>query len=160
MRTFKFVANPEQNKILARIVGICAWIESDEGFFILLHESDRGYLGQTAQSHLGELHHLIQSLFDKWTEADFIIDLSKWRFPLDAYCQVHEVLRQIEVERNLPKDTLSSRIFIPSYDGSSDEEAVALEAWRATRIPVQVKIIAKSAPQVNPVSAAFERVGI
>lgn len=105
-----------RGKLIHDVERLCDWFESQEGLHVMLHAEDGGFLGQMAQSKLGELECSLAAVFDAGPDP-VVINLTDHQFALDAYCEVMDVVRQIEERRRLPEGALSSRIFI--LDGSN-----------------------------------------
>lgn len=138
MRTCNFVVgDAKHDGIVRKIIQICVWIESNEGWYFLLHKTDTDFTGQVAQSKLSELRRLLCELFDGWPSNDFLINLREWEYPLDAYIEMAEAVRSIEEQRGLSKDALWSRLCIPTAE-SSDEELSALGSGGQEDTPVVV----------------------
>ena len=151
-RQFRFVDDPKQNEILRKIVGLCGWVESSDGRHALLCSAagDCGDYAHMAQSTLEELQHLFQSLFDGWPEADFVVDLTRLRCPVDAYCEAMSAIRRIEETRGLPDGALEARVYIPTDGESSLEEMKASERWSQMKLLKAIEAKKVSEPPLNP----------
>ena len=114
-----------------------------------------------AQSHLGELRHLFCQLFDGWPAAEFLINLSRYEYPLDAYCEMGAVVRQIEEERHLPKDTFWSRLLIPTGDDHFPEaEAILAQLEEAEAKSRLQKERERFAAAPNVFAQTFSAIGL
>ncbi len=147
----------EIDKILSKIVRICRWIESQEGLYALLHKGGSDYLGLKVDSQLSHLRQLIVSLIDAFPQSNFRVDLSGYQCPLDAYCEFMDVVRQIEEERSLDKDSLQIRFEWIDAD-TPREEIVVSDQLTKPEVEVTLASINHSVPPINSLALALDEV--
>lgn len=161
MRTFKFVWCPEQDKILNEVVRLCAWFESDTGFYSLLHARENHPLGNSLESKFLALCNLLHQLFNSWPEADFLIDLREWKYPIDAYHQIHAAIELIERERDLAEGVFLSKVFILSGTANDQETIRAFEAWNEMGDKNLIEKLITSKPiEINSLAVKFAALGL
>lgn len=145
----------ESDQTLFQIVTICQWIESNEGMYALLHKGECGYLGQMIDSRLSHLRQLITSLVDSSPQGTFAVNMRGYRYPLDAYCELADVVRKVEEERGLEKDTLWDRFVW--IDAETFQEEMILEPPTAAEIDATITSIRQSIPPTNDPWGTLDR---
>ena len=141
-----------QAQLLNRIRRFCDWAESHEGHWVLLCKDDRDWLGQMAQSKLGDLRHALDILFEGWPKVRFIIDLRHHCYALDAYCEVMGAAREIEDVRGLQEWSLQSRLCI--IDGS-DPKTAERQAFEDAEQAEIVRSLLVSGTQQTPLNGRW-----
>ena len=117
-----------REELISGVTRLCAWIESDEGWNVLLRKDDRDCFGQMAQSKLTELRSLLTVLLNNWPDP-VVIDLSWHDYPINAGCEVAEVLQSVEKELTLAEGTFQCRVHIlDALSAKRAEDRAILEA--------------------------------
>ena len=143
-------------QVIHEIEGLCWWFESDEGWYAHFHVRDRGdAIGGMARSKLDELRAALIRAFDGWPNDRVVIDMTEDPFPLSAYCELTEVVRQIEAERCLPQGTLMSRVVFLDGMSSLPECKVMPE----DQYDEEMRAFLNSPVPLNLLGAALGKVG-
>jgi hypothetical protein len=140
MRTLNTTEDPIQSDYIQQLVKICAWLESETGFYALNYKGPGySYLSDTISSKLHNLKYVLCQLFDGWPETDFIIDLRHYLCPLDAFCEVMSLVEEIERSRGLQAGHLKKRIiFVTGDENKTESEVEALRILEGKEIQAKL----------------------
>ncbi len=140
MKLFNFGVKKQQQEILVKILQTCNWFESDEALYTLRYADEPGFVGETARTQLKTLSLFICELLNLGQGFEYAIDLRRYRYPLYAYCAICNVLKEIEIERGLERNSLNKRIIVVTNFGNSEKELKVLVELQRAELEAKMKI--------------------
>ncbi len=144
------------DQLLSRITAICEYLETHEGSWLLFSKGRPDCMGQMIESKLADLKDsLVQLLNISLTHQTFVIDMRHHRYPLGAYCEFADVLRSIEEDRHLPKDSLMTRFVWLDQLSTAEYESVIVDPPTGYELMELLEVVRAAAPPVNNLGLAM-----